>query len=227
MNLVKTINKLCTPMKVYALLASCLLLLDLSEKKYTIDMNVGIDMVVIMASSAFIMRLCKKNNVNMAYGVVGVYLVYWMMQRSASDVENFQKCKQVNDPCVSNEFCDNKYSNEFKDGVGAFAGASKDCSKQSEICNVGKYYKKRAGWIQQQDLSMPDGPPDVAKNCLSTGPGFNRPCSVLDTPATKLRNYPIDTDNHQPHYRSCHENPLKVQIAYDPAVQPYEEAKRV
>ena len=227
MNLVKKFNKLCSPMKLYALLASFLLLINLNDKEYTTFMRMGVDMLVVLLSSGLIMKLCENNNLNLAYGVICVYIVFWGMWNSIPDVEKFQKCQPVVDNTVNTDFCNNKYGMNFKDRVGGVAGASETCSEQAELCNVAKYYNKRADWIQQQDLSMPDGPPTVASNCSSKSPSFDKPCSALDTPATKLRNYPINTDTHQPNYRSCYENPLKVQTAYDASIKPYEQASRV
>lgn len=144
-------------------------------------------------------------------------------EMNSKNVETFQRCELTGSG--AGEFCDGDYS-DARNGVGAFAGVAKKCGTVGH-CNMAKYYERRADWVEQQDLSMPDSPPVVAPNCLSDSPLFPRPCSAVDTPATKLRHYPINTDTHQPPYRLCHENSAKVQIGFDPHARPYEAAENV
>jgi hypothetical protein len=138
---------------------------------------------------------------------------------NANTMEQFRQCEATS-PTVLKD-CKGDFNEKAANGVGAFAGVSSKCGGGQGYCNMSEYYGKRGDWIQQQDLSMPDGPPVVAQNCYSDSPTFDRPCSALDTPATMLRNYPINTDSHAPHYRLCSENPMKVQLGYDRGARPY------
>lgn len=109
----------------------------------------------------------------------------------------------------------NKNANAYN-AVGAFAGAGK-------LGNLSDYYQKRASWINQVDLSMPDGP------ARAPHAESNAPCviqqhdkrSVFETPSNKLRNYGINTRTHQRHYRLGHEDHNKVQTGYDAHMPTY------
>lgn len=113
-------------------------------------------------------------------------------------------------------------------GVDAYnsVGAYTRAGHNGIVGNIGEYYQKRADWVNQIDLSMPDGPAK-APWAESDAPCIiqqhdNR--SVLETPSSKLRNYGINTDTHQPRYRLKSENDNKVQTGFDPHMPAYEKA---
>lgn len=242
--------KSCNPLLLYTVLSISVLIYNICNGLIAPTHNYIIDVIVTFTTGFVVSKLCKDRQHKMAYGVVGLYAVYWIIGGSSTDTENpdvlmanasnamnmnmngnggikeqFQQCQLITDESGVTK-CQSDYNLDARNGVGALSGVGNTCGK-SGYCNVGEYYEKRGDWIQQQDLSMPDGPPRVAENCLSSSPTFDRPCSAFETPATKLRNYPIDTDHHQPHYRLCHEDPMKVQIAHDPESFPYVATKNV
>jgi hypothetical protein len=109
------------------------------------------------------------------------------------------------------------------DYAAAYSGAGSSCDKQAEMSEPAAYYKKRGDWISQNNVSIPDGPPETQDSCgkHSKPIDVHKPCIDLETRAQKLRPYPIDTEHNQPHYRSCHERPNKVQLAHDPSSYSY------
>jgi len=99
--------------------------------------------------------------------------------------------------------------------VGAYA-------RVGNVGNLADYYEKRAKWVNQVDLSMPDGIPKAPHSSED-------PCviqqdangSIFDAPSTKLRNYGINSETHEPLYQLQFEDSNKVQVAFDPYSSPY------
>ena len=242
-NITKDLKK-CNPLALYIVLSMTLVIFEISQDSIHMDQELLIDAIVALITGGFIYKLCKSNKHKPAYGILSVYIVYWIINRYMKDEpvivsgeqadnmaminamnamnanmngnvkETFQQCQQNSGN--SADYCRGDY-NDSANSVGVFAGAPAKCGEVGH-CNMADYYNQRAGWANS---SMPDKPAVVAPNCHSQSPLFDRPCSMLETPVTKLRNYPINTDTHQPHYRLCHEDSRKVQIAHDPHSQPY------
>ena len=173
----------------------------------------------------------NKTKSNMiAYSIVVMYTAYIVYSMTPSTTETFlhniftssSALEEEDEPLMNGDIMHPTAT----DYAAAYAGAGPSCEKQAEMHKPAAYYKQRGDWISQKKVSLPEGPPEVMDSCNANNRPIqvHKPCMDLEKRPLRLNPNPIDTEHNQPHYRSCHERPNKVQMAHDPASYSYSPA---